>query len=144
VKKLRITVNGVSYDVDVEVIEDDEDEGALLNPLPVSRPRQAPSAASAAPAPAPVQPSTPATRDDQGPAPAAGNGQRTLTSPIAGIVLDIKTSVGAAVKEREPVLVIEAMKMKTNISAPVTATVKSVEVREGDSVRQGQVLLTFE
>lgn len=143
-KKLRITVNGVSYDVDVEVIEDDEDEGALLNPLPVSRPRQAPSAASAAPAPAPVQPSTPATRDDQGPAPAAGNGQRTLTSPIAGIVLDIKTSVGAAVKEREPVLVIEAMKMKTNISAPVTATVKSVEVREGDSVRQGQVLLTFE
>jgi len=128
VKRLRITVNGVSYDVEVEVLEDDEEQGDLLNPLPTPPGRRT----------VPAQPVTPPTP------PPAVDGRRVLTSPIAGIVQEILTAIGVSVDEHEPVVVIEAMKMKTNISSPVSARVKTIEVVQGDSVRQGQVLVTFE
>lgn len=142
-KKLRITVEGVAYEVDVEVLEDDEDEGgwhttSAIPPLPSAR-------TSAAPAPGAA--SAPPAQKAEAPAPAEGGGDadddNTLTSPIAGIVVEVKVTAGAAVKEHEPVVVLEAMKMKTNVSSPVTASVKTVHVSAGDSVRTGDVLLTF-
>ncbi|NJN15859.1 MAG: acetyl-CoA carboxylase biotin carboxyl carrier protein subunit [Oscillochloris sp.] len=131
-KRLRITVNGVAYEVEVEVLEDDEHAPALPSgvapPMLLNDGRPA-----AAPAPA-AAPSTPV-----GPANA-----RTLTSPIAGIVVEVKVSVGSTVKENDPLLVIEAMKMNTNVSSPFSGRIKSVVIKAGESVRQGQPLLEFE
>jgi biotin carboxyl carrier protein len=52
--------------------------------------------------------------------------------------------VGDSVKEGDPVIVIEAMKMNTNVASPTTGTVKAINVKSGDAVKQSQVLMTFE
>lgn len=139
-KKLRVTLNGVSYDVEVEVLEDDDEGGAAYGytmsavpPMPQA-PVMAPST-SAAPVVAPK----PAA-----PAPASNGGGNELTSPLAGVVHKINVSVGDAVKENQPVVVIEAMKMNTNINAPAAGKVKDIKVKAGDPVQQGQVLMVFE
>ncbi|NJP06530.1 MAG: biotin/lipoyl-binding protein [Chloroflexaceae bacterium] len=139
-KKLRVTVNGVSYDVEVEVLEDDDEGmgyGYQLTSLP-SAPAT-PMARPAAPAAAPTA-SAPAARPS---APSGGGDSKVLTSPIAGIIVEIKVKEGSTVKENDPLVVIEAMKMNTNINSDVAGTVKEIKVKPGDGVQQGQVLMTF-
>lgn len=142
-KKLRVSVNGVSYDVEVEVLEDD-DEGGSSYGFP-------PSTSVSRPAAAPPPAATPAARPAAPPSSPGGAGKvmldedkKELTSPIAGIIEDVKVAAGATVKENDPLIVIEAMKMHTNISSPVAGTVKEIRVKKGDAVQQGQVVLIFE
>lgn len=136
-KKLRVTVNGVSYDVDVEVLEDDDAGVAASGLSAPARP-----AAPAAPAPAPAAPA-PAPKAAPKAAPSAGGGKE-LPSPIAGIVVEVKVAVGDTVEASDPVIVIEAMKMNTNVAAPVSGKVTSINVKPGEAVKQSQVLMTFE
>jgi glutaconyl-CoA/methylmalonyl-CoA decarboxylase subunit gamma len=136
-KKLLINVDGKQYEVEVEVISDDED--AILPPYyrqnvprvemahPVA-PGDAPAAAHSAPAP-----------KNKVKQPVDG---KSVTSQMNGIVLEIPVSVGQSVKENDVVIVLEAMKMKTNISAPFTGTIKSIDVKVNDNIEAGQVLLT--
>ncbi len=138
-KKLRVTVNGVSYDVDVEVLEDD-DAGVAASGL--SAPARPAAPAAPAPAPAPAAPA-PAPKAAPKAAPSAGGGKE-LPSPIAGIVVEVKVAVGDAVEASDPVIVIEAMKMNTNVAAPVSGKVTSINVKPGEAVKQSQVLMTFE
>ncbi len=127
-KRLRITVNGVTYEVEVEILQDDE-EPAL----------HAPTSIQAVPPPrAPAAPSAPSSTP-----PPSSTGPGVLVSPIAGIVAEIKVKVGDQVKENDPLVVIEAMKMNSNVSSPVAGTIRAINVKVGDSVRQGQPLLEF-
>ncbi|HMQ54185.1 MAG TPA: biotin/lipoyl-binding protein [Anaerolineae bacterium] len=140
-KKLRVTLNGVSYDVEVEVLEDDDEGGAAYGYTmsavpPMPQPAMMPPSVGAAPVAAP-KPAAPA-------APVSNGGGNELTSPLAGVVHKINVSVGDAVKENQPVVVIEAMKMNTNINAPAVGKVKEIKVKAGDPVQQGQVLMVFE
>lgn len=123
IKRLKITVDGVPYDVTVEEIED------------AAVPR--PAVTATAPAPAPP---SPAQTSSAGPAGAAP-GQ--VASPLAGKVLEVLVSVGAAVNAGDAVLRLEAMKMESMVVAPSSGTVKSVDVGAGDSVQEGQVLVTI-
>jgi len=131
--KLKITVHGVAYEVDVEVL-DAENDFLQASPLPAAAAPAAPMAAPAAPMAAPPAPS--------GPLP-TGGGDNVL-SPIAGTVLETKVKAGDAVKNGQELLVIEAMKMETAISAHRDGTVKSVPVAAGDSVRENELLVEFE
>ncbi|RRR73946.1 MAG: biotin/lipoyl-binding protein [Candidatus Viridilinea halotolerans] len=130
-KRLRITVNGVNYDVEVEVLEDDGEELGASAPPPVA-------ARSAAPATATTLVTAPAAA----PAPAAA-GASGMPSPLAGIVAEVKVKAGDTVKVNDVLFVIEAMKMNSNVSAPMAGTVRAVNVKPGDTVRQGQSLLEF-
>jgi biotin carboxyl carrier protein len=56
----------------------------------------------------------------------------------------VKVAVGDSVNQGDPVIVIEAMKMNTNVASPTTGKVTSVNVKPGDNVKQSQVLMTFE
>ncbi len=135
-KKLRVTVNGVSYDVEVEVLEDDEEGGTPYGFPPAT------GVTHRVPAPAAAEP--PKTRKE--PTPAAkisSDGGREVTSPIAGVVAEVKVSVGDKVQENDLLIIIEAMKMHTNISSPATGEIQEIKVRAGDAVQQGQVLVTF-
>lgn len=140
-KKLRVTVNGVSYEVDVEVLEDEDETnygfpGATgLNPNRMPTGGNSVNSAPTA-APAPAKPSVPRAP--------SGDDKNVLTSPIAGVIVEVKVKSGDTVKENDAVVVIEAMKMNTNVSSPVSGTVKDIRVNAGDAVQQGQVLLTFE
>ncbi|HPF36365.1 MAG TPA: biotin/lipoyl-binding protein [Candidatus Krumholzibacteria bacterium] len=132
--KLKITVHGVAYEVDVEVLDAKRDEfgpTGALPPMTTTAPAAAPAAAPAPGGPLP-------------PAPAAGGGSGAgVQSPIAGLVIEIKCKPGDAVAQGQELLIIEAMKMNTSIASPAAGTVKAVLVAAGDSVREGQQLVDF-
>lgn len=109
--KLRITVQGVKYDVDVEVL--DQASGEIS------------SSASTTTLP-------------------SGSGGGEVTSPIAGTVFDIRVKIGDTVKVNDTVLVLEAMKMESNIASDQVGTVSEICVKVGDSVTHGQVLIRFQ
>lgn len=132
--KLKITVHGVAYEVDVEVL--DAGQGlAAPTPLPVPAvPRGAP--------PAPPRPAATAALPSRG-APSAG-GRRSIASPVAGTVLEVRCKAGEGVEENQVVFVLEAMKMKTSIAAPAKGRIAEVAVAAGDTVSEGQPLLHYE
>ena len=135
-KKLLVSVNGIKYDVEVEIIEDDEQR---LSPHGMGvHPSYHPHVPVAAPSPMPIAPMHPKAKAEE------NKDSKVLTSPIPGIVLKVNVIQGVEVQINQPLLVIEAMKMETNISSPVSGKVKEIKVKAGDNVLQEQVLVTLE
>ena len=66
-----------------------------------------------------------------------------VTAKLPGNVLKIEVSEGDVISEGDELMVIEAMKMETSISAPASGTIRSIEVSVGDQVQQGQVLVVI-
>ena len=81
-----------------------------------------------------------------GGAPAAPRGavKGGVTAPIAGKVLRVAVTVGAAVSAGDVLLVLEAMKMENEIKAPVDGTVREILVSEGGRVSEGDTLAVVE
>ncbi|WP_347988958.1 sodium-extruding oxaloacetate decarboxylase subunit alpha [Methylomonas sp. AM2-LC] len=71
------------------------------------------------------------------------SGSGVVISPLAGVILKVNVNVGSHIAEGEVVLVMEAMKMETEIRAKVAGIVSAVNVRQGDSVTVGTVLVTL-
>src|SRR5512147_2610756 len=128
VRHLKITVEGKIYDVVVEDVT--EDAGSTFY--------QSPSADVTPPRPAPV-PSAPTAPVL---APAAG-GPGEKVAPLAGVIIEIAVNVGQQVNAGDKVAVIEAMKMKTVVSAHKQGKVTNIAVKVGDAVEAGQALLTI-
>ena len=132
--KLEIRIDGKAYQLDVEVLEEDRaprQRGYLPPHHPPSTVRSLhspPAAASSAPA------------TDEGPVDEA----HVCRSPVAGVVIRIKAEVGQTLHQDDLIMVLEAMKMETNVTAPVTGKVKAIKVAEGDGVKANQVLVEFE
>ncbi len=129
-KNLIITVNGVSYDVQVEEVN-----GTAAPRAAAPAPAAAPAAASApvaapAPAPAPAKP-------------AGAQGSVKVQAPMPGTILSVKVSVGQQVKKGDTVAVLEAMKMENEIPAPQDGTVSSVDVSNGATVETGATIVTL-
>jgi glutaconyl-CoA/methylmalonyl-CoA decarboxylase subunit gamma len=133
-KKLMITVNGKRYEVDVEVVQDDEviENQPAFRPLPRTMDSYITPPTAALPTPTPAK------------SKATGADKKTLTSPINGVILEIPVKEGQAVKQNDVLFVLEAMKMKTNISSPQTGKIKAIKVKVGDKIEAGQALLVFE
>ena len=131
--KYVATLNGKKYEVEIERVDEYRplDRGAQASaPAPILAAAPAPKAAPA-PAPAPA------------PAAAPSAGGQTVEAPMPGKILDIKVKVGDAVGYGQCVIVMEAMKMETEIVAPAAGTVASINVSTGDSVETGAVLVTL-
>ena len=74
-----------------------------------------------------------------------GAGEQTsLLAPMPGTVLDVLVDEGDPVQAREPLLVLEAMKMETPILSPYKAVVRGVHVARGDQVSSGQLLVELD
>jgi acetyl/propionyl-CoA carboxylase alpha subunit len=69
---------------------------------------------------------------------------RTITAPMPGTVIKVHVHEGSTVKARQPLVVIEAMKMETPLTSPYDATVRAVHVQEGDRVAGGAVLVELD
>lgn len=117
-KNLKITVNGVVYDVQVEEADGSSAPAAAAPAAPAAAPKAAPKAAPAA-------------------------GGEPVKSPMPGTILDVPVKVGQAVKTGDVLVVLEAMKMENEIKAAHDATVASVAVSKGESVDTGAVLVTL-
>jgi biotin carboxyl carrier protein len=126
-KKLRITIEGKTYDVTVQVLEDDEREAngtGFLSPLP--------------PAPRPAAPRAAAP-----PAAMPKGDPNAILAPLAGTVQKVFVSAGSRVDAKAPVVLLDAMKMDTYIYAPRGGEVAAVEVEPGDSVQVGDCLIRY-
>jgi methylmalonyl-CoA carboxyltransferase small subunit len=119
VTRLRITLEGQTYEVDVEIapetpLEEPEpevyalDEAALPPPPPDIRPEE-----------------------------------RICRSPIAGLVIAVAVAPGQQVRKDDPLVVLEAMKMQVPIGAPLDGSVEDIQIAVGDAVLPGQVLCTL-
>ena len=108
-KKYRVVVNGVSYEVELEALE--SASSAVQEKPVVERPSQ------------PVQPSQ--------------NGGEVIKAPMPGTILDVKVQSGQSVKAGDILFILEAMKMENEILAPVGGTVSSLSVTKGQSVETG-------
>jgi biotin carboxyl carrier protein len=64
-----------------------------------------------------------------------------ITAPMPGTVLRVLVAEGDRVTPRQPLVVLEAMKMETPLQAPFAATVRVLHVREGDRVADGALLI---
>ena len=143
-----VTVNGVEYTAGVEGVVS---RPAAPKPQPVAapatanRPAAAPTARPAAPV-APKAAATPAPSAAPAPAPTAApkKGGASIKSPLPGVILEVAVQAGDTVKTGQKVMVLEAMKMENNIDSDVDGVVRSVEKKKGDSVLEGDVLITFE
>jgi len=124
--KLQITVNGRAYAVEVDVIEDDEDEQTQIDTT--------------------YHPAAPAAVGTHG----HGSGAawdaegKVCHSPVMGLVIKVNVTPGQTVEAGEILIVLEAMKMETNIAAVHAGKVKCLHVAAGESVKQDQILAEFE
>jgi methylmalonyl-CoA carboxyltransferase small subunit len=124
--KLKITVDGKTYEVEVEVAP--EPPAVLPTFLTQS------GAAIIAAAPPPSAVSGEGVADET----------KVCRSPVSGIVVKSNVRNGQTIETGDILFVLEAMKMETEITAPVSGKVASVKVNAGDSVKSGQVVVEWE
>ena len=127
--KYIVTLKDKTYEVEVE-----QGEAMILDEYEVKAP------AAPAPAAAPVAAAPAAAPAAAAPAAATADGT-PVTAPLPGNVLSIKVSQGAAVKEGDVLLLIEAMKMENEVAAPCDGTVKQIVVSQGQMVSTGDTLV---
>ncbi len=124
-KKFNVTVNGTTYEVEVEEVK-------AAGGAPKAAP--APKAAAPAPAPAPKA-AAPAAKV------AAGAGEHSIDAPMPGKVVKLVAAEGATVKAGDVLLILEAMKMQNEITADADGTVKKFNVAAGQSVKAHESLV---
>lgn len=67
-----------------------------------------------------------------------------IKAPMPGLILEISVIVGQEVKENDPLLILEAMKMENSFLSPRDGIIKSIAVVKGIAVNKGQLLIEFE
>jgi methylmalonyl-CoA carboxyltransferase small subunit len=128
--RLKITVDGKVYEVEVEAYEPEPAGPAYVPPAGHARvPAAAPGVAPA------VQPGAAVPVADE---------SKVCRSPIAGTVAKVPIQLGQTIKVHDVLMVLEAMKMETVITAPIAGKVAKINGKVGDFVQGGQVLVEFE
>ncbi len=123
VESYRVSVNGTQYDVVVGPGDADISQITAVAPAVAPAATPAPSAPAAAPAPA--------------------AGGTDLKAPLAGSVIDILVNVGDSVIDGDPVMIVEAIKMETEVRANAGGSVRSIAVKKGDAIAADQLLMTI-
>ena len=126
--KLKLGIDGKEYVVDIEVLEDDS---AVPSYLP---PHGQPTTLQPLTAPLPGT-EAPAADVDEG---------KVCRSPVAGVVVNVNVQPGQQLQSNDLIMLLEAMKMQTSITAPIAGKVKKVNVGQGDGVKINQVLVELE
>lgn len=71
-------------------------------------------------------------------------GTTLIKAPMPGTILDVNVSVGEAVSKGQILLILEAMKMENELLAPREGKIISIQIQKGSSVNPGDVLVTIE
>lgn len=66
-----------------------------------------------------------------------------IKAPMPGLLLDVQVEIGQEIKENDPILILEAMKMENIILSPRDGVIKSISATTGDAVDKGQLLIEF-
>ena len=130
-KKLRITVDGKTYEVEVEILGSRISSVAPVAPA-VAAPAPAPVVAPAAPAPA-AKPAVAAAKAQAG----------DVACPLAATIVNVAVKEGQQVKAGDLLVMLEAMKMNTPVNAVADGTVTKIYVSAGQSVQEGEPLVAL-
>ena len=126
--KLKLTVDGKVYEVDVEVDEQSPRPAFVPPPGHVRTSAEAPPAKDAE----------------------ASGGQevsdesKVCRSPMSGVIVRMTAQIGQEIGTSDTLMVIEAMKMETEITSPKSGKIAKIHAAPGDSVKAGQVLVELE
>lgn len=126
--KLKLTIDGKVYEVEVEATEPEPRRPAYVPATPAAR---GPVAAPVAPV---AGPKTDVVADES----------KVCRSPVAGVVVKVLVQPGQSIQPNDVLLVLEAMKMETSISSPIAGKIARLNAAVGDAVQGGQVLVEFE
>ena len=127
-RKFKIAIDGKEYLVEMEEI------GGVQQPV------QAPvAAAPAAPVAAPAEQAAPAPAA----APVSAASGDAMTAPMTGTILRLLVNIGDEVKENQPLMILEAMKMENEVVANHAGKVAGIHVNQGQVVNAGDALITI-
>ena len=129
-----VTVNGEKYDVEVERVGGGSSPLSRRTMERTARPREAAPVAQSAPVPQAAAPAPAA-------APAAASSAGAVVSPMPGTILEVKVKEGDSVSVGQVVVILEAMKMETEIVSEVAGSVSAIRVKKGDAVDTDAVLV---
>lgn len=129
-RKFNVNVNGKSYDVSVTEISKNDSE---LTPQNKTDSKQVIINNSN---------NESSNNTTVEPKPSSAN-INSITAPMPGNIINIKTQVGEKVSKGQSLIVLEAMKMENEITSPFEGVVAQINVKSGDSVAVGQVLITI-
>ncbi|MBR1797706.1 MAG: biotin/lipoyl-binding protein [Clostridiales bacterium] len=121
--KYRIKMNGKEYEMEVELVDGNAPAASAPN-----TPVKAAAPVASAPAASKIV--------------AAAEG--SVISPMPGTILKVNVTEGASVKTGDSVVVLEAMKMENDITAPKDGRIKSLFVAQGQAVAKGDALFEVE
>ncbi|UCB46014.1 MAG: hypothetical protein JSV25_00900 [Spirochaetota bacterium] len=143
-KKYKVTVDGVEYLVQVTVDEagiytaklgEKEVKVRLEEIIDLKKRKTQPTTIS----------STEPTTQKKIPSDIeAGAGGVLLRAPMPGNVVKIIAQEDSTVKQGEPVIILEAMKMNNEIPSPVSGTIKEIKVKEGETIDSEDIIAIIE
>jgi methylmalonyl-CoA carboxyltransferase 1.3S subunit len=128
--KIQIVIGRKAYEIEADV-EGGEDQLGVPGHLPAGTATIQSTRVPTAP-----RPHSPSDVD--------GDESRVCRSPVAGIVVRICVQPGEQLLLDDLLVVLEAMKMETSVTAPIAGKVKSVKVAPGEAVKLNQILVEFE
>lgn len=144
-KKFKFSINGNQYDTEIINIEDNiaeiEVNGTTYKVEVGKEIKTTKTPKLVRPVAVPSTDSHPSVAKTSSPSAPKGGG--TIKSPLPGVILEMYVKEGDVVKRGQKVLMLEAMKMENNIEADKDGKVLSIHKHKGDSVMEGDVLITI-
>jgi len=129
-KKFKITVDGETFEVEVEEIKSKQTITKINKVSSAEREPEVKETKNVMSKPTSSAVANP-TKTSKG----------VVTAPLPGEILSINVKEGDSVKKGDQLLVIEAMKMENEVFAPAGGTIKEIFVKPGDYVETGQKLI---
>lgn len=117
-KVYKVKVNGKVYEVELENITETSSKIETAKPVPTKAPVEKPTITS-------------------------GVNKIEVKAPMQGTIVKVNVSVGDTVKKKEPVMVLEAMKLENEIVSSTDGVVQDILVKKGQSVNNQEVLLVI-
>jgi biotin carboxyl carrier protein len=144
-KKFNFKINGNSYEVKIDSLEDDL-ATVQVNGIAYSVELEKKSSVAKTPklvrsVAVPTTDSTKSTAKTSSPAAPKGGG--TIKSPLPGVILKLHVKVGDTVNLSQELITLEAMKMENSIQADKAGVVEAIHFNTNDAVMEGDVLITI-
>lgn len=142
-KKYELTIKGTKYAVEIKEFGAKSakvDVNGKVFDVAVAFTGQ-PQAVFTPPVPRSVSSTRPV--EQQAPVASDSSAGHSVKAPMPGLILKILVKPGDSVSVGQKVMSMEAMKMENDINTTVAGTVKEIQVKEGDNVREHQPLITI-
>lgn len=129
-RNLKVTVNGVEYDVQVEEVSSNNNETSI-NQNQVSIDKAEPTKQAE---------SEPILQENNNEQQVSSDSEK-ISAPMPGTIINVLVTEGQKVSEGDVLLILEAMKMENEIASPIDGVIEKINVTKGQSVETGENLI---